>query len=386
MLLKLVKSFLQIGAVSFGGYMSMVMHVRRKLVDEEKLVTEEDFSKGLALASILPGPVAVNVSVYCGYLLAGIAGAAISLISVLAPSFIMMVALFYSLDAATKLVQLDTLIFMVAGVAFGLILAAGVQQTRKYCTDNVSVGVFLVSFLLLFFFNGYLTILALLVVWSITAQFVVKAPQNTESLVASRETGKVGLPLVLVLVLIASGFLTSTFFLAEVFFQFSKISLTTFGGAYVVVPLMKNVLVDQLSWISSDDLLLGISLGQLTPGPLLISAAFFGQKLGGLPGAFMATAGMFVPTGMVMIISAQYLSQIQHSVFISRAMKLIHPFVAGLIVYAAVNILVTSYADVSKAWYFIWWVACFFLIYFFSVKPIWLIGLSLASGLVFLML
>lgn len=380
-MLQLLKSFLYIGSVSFGGYMSMVVTIRKKFVEEDKLISEEVFSQGLALASILPGPVAVNVAAYCGYLVAGLLGAAAAVIAVLLPSFIMMVSSFYLLQWVKMLFNFDLPIFLVAGVAFGLILSAAIQGIKKYCVSSLKWGVLVFSVLILSFYQGYWIILLLLVTWSVVGQFL----SSEESVFVSKSS--VGLTrgprklLFAVVLLSIPVIIGSQFLVTDIFTQFSRIGLTLFGGGYVVVPLLNSVLVQDLNWITQDDLLMGISLGQLTPGPLLISASYFGQRVAGIPGAFAAVAGMFFPTALLMIISSHFMARIRSSLVFGRALILILPFVAALIFFAALSIFRSSWTVQDHKWLFLWWAAAFVCIHFFNVKPVLLIGLAIAAGL-----
>lgn len=381
MLFKLFKIFLYTGSVSFGGYMSMVAVIRRVIVQESKLLSEEAFSEGLALASLLPGPVAVNLSAYCGFLIAGRVGALISVVSVLLPAFFLMILLNQFLVFSGIFKYKDSVLFYVSGVAFAVILSAGILSIKKYCINSVTLGVSLVSMAFLLTVPGYFTILILFIVWAVAGQFIAGRVANIfvsgNSSLNGRPRDLAG-PVALVVLVV---FLGSWFFPAQIFREFTRISLALFGGGYVVVPLLNASLVEELKWISQSDLLTGISLGQLTPGPILISSVFYGQKIAGFKGAVAATAGMFLPPALLMIFCAYYLDSLRSSVFFNRALHLVFPFISGMIVAAAIQIFWNSWKEQPMHWHFIGWVIAFFGIHFLKVNTILMIGLAIAAGL-----
>lgn len=364
----------------------MVAAIRKRLVEDDRLISEEAFSEGLALANILPGPVAVNVAAWCGYLLAGIWGAFIAVIGALLPSFIMMVSLFFIIQWVSHLLNLELIIFLVSGVAFGLILSAGIQSARKSLNSIHRTLVFIISLLVLFFFSGYWIILSLILIWSLLGQLIKTESDNLRITSEAFSSYKA---IYLLYAGLAIGLVACSgywFFMSDIFRQFSRISLTLFGGGYVIVPLLNSVLVEDLQWISQEDLLMGISLGQLTPGPLLISVSYFGQKIGGMAGAIAAVAGMFFPAALVMITCGHFMSKVRSSRIYNRAVYLILPFIATLIVFAAFSIFRSSWSAQKQHWLFIYWGLSFGAIHFFKVKPMYLIGLAFATGLLTLAL
>ena len=94
---------------------------------------------------------------------------------------------------------------------------------------------------------------------------------------------------------------------------FGGMSLLLFGGGYVFIPLIQQIVVDDYGWVSRQEFIDAIALGQVTPGPILISAAFIGYKVSGLLGAAAATVGIFTPPAVVMIVSSHFLDRIRQS-------------------------------------------------------------------------
>ena len=124
---------------------------------------------------------------------------------------------------------------------------------------------------------------------------------------------------------------------------FSGMSLMLFGGGFVFIPMMQEVVVDTYGWLSHSEFIDGIALGQVTPGPIVISATFIGYKVAGILGATSATVGAFVPPAIVMVICTSYLDKIKNSTIIQPVLKGIRCGVIGMI--AAAGYVVISTAE-----------------------------------------
>lgn len=124
----------------------------------------------------------------------------------------------------------------------------------------------------------------------------------------------------------------------ELMTTFSSISVTLFGGGYVIIPAMQEILVSGLHWLSEKEFADAIAMGQLTPGPIFISATFIGYKVGGFLGAITATLAIFIPPGLVMIFFSEFFNKIRDSKIIKAAFKGLRPAVIGMIFAAAFTI------------------------------------------------
>jgi chromate transporter len=123
---------------------------------------------------------------------------------------------------------------------------------------------------------------------------------------------------------------------AKLFIVFAGMSVMLFGGGYVFIPLIQEIVVDGQGWVSQKEFIDAIAMGQITPGPILISATFIGYKVAGLAGATAATAGIFLPPALLMIAASRVLDYIKKSIAIKAALRGVHPAVVGLIFAAAV--------------------------------------------------
>jgi chromate transporter len=126
--------------------------------------------------------------------------------------------------------------------------------------------------------------------------------------------------------------------LAKLFVTFAGMSVILFGGGYVFIPMIQEAVVDGQHWVTQTEFIDAIALGQVTPGPILISAAFIGYKVAGVAGAAVSTIGIFAPPAIIMLIATSMLDRIKNSNAIQACLRGVRPAVIGMIFAAAVVI------------------------------------------------
>jgi chromate transporter len=126
--------------------------------------------------------------------------------------------------------------------------------------------------------------------------------------------------------------------LGRIFITFSGMSLMLFGGGFVFIPMIQEIVVEGLKWVTQAEFTSAIAMGQITPGPILISAAFIGYKIKGFLGAFIATVAIFFPSALLMVNASLILDQIKGSQMVQAALKGIRAAVVGMVFAAAVVI------------------------------------------------
>jgi len=129
---------------------------------------------------------------------------------------------------------------------------------------------------------------------------------------------------------------------SKLFAVFAGMSVMLFGGGYVFIPLIQEIVVSHHKWVTSQEFVDAIAMGQVTPGPILVSAAFIGLKVAGFAGAVAATVGIYLPPALLMVTSTHALERIKRSVAIQAALRGVRPAVIGMIFAAAVVVGRTS--------------------------------------------
>ena len=164
----------------------------------------------------------------------------------------------------------------------------------------------------------------------------------------------------------------------QVFLTFTGMSLSLFGGGYVFIPIIQETVVTNLSWLTSNEFNTAIALSQITPGPILISAAFIGYKVAGIIGATLATIGIFLPSGLLIIASSNYLHQVSDSYQIKAIFKGLRPAIIGLIFSAGITIALEELTNPILLTSF---VITAILALRFKLSTIWIMLASIILGL-----
>lgn len=336
----LFSTFIKLGSLSFGGYMSLIAMVREELVTKKKLINDEIITEGTALASILPGPVAVNVVVYVGYRMNGLMGSLISMVAVLLPSFVLVLLLtVLYLQWSTK-IAFDSVVRGVLPVVSAIILSVGYTMGKANCKRPIHYLAAGISCLILILFPGnYTIILVLSAAAFLGVLFFNKQDYKKMPMESSDWSGFI----IFIIAVVIGMVISVTFFrdnsIVQLFSKFSMVSLTLFGGGYVMVPVLQSMLVDHLHWTSQQEFIYGVSIGQITPGPILISAAFFGYKVSGIPGSVVATIGIFLPSAILMITLSKVYLVIKGNAYVQSGLEMIKPAIVGLILYSGVLLI-----------------------------------------------
>lgn len=380
-LVKLFAGFLLLGSTSFGGYMALVAMVREKFVNKEKLIDDDIITEGIAIASFLPGPVAVNVVAYTGYMLAGAAGAVVSVIAVLLPSLVLITlfaALYFSYG---EQVNAHAVLNGIMPVIVALLLSVGVTmglKNAKKISDWLMVAFAAVIFL---FFPSYGIIIGLLLVGSLKGIVLSDKKTSFSEQPAPPFKYPYGSVAIFACLLCIIAYFVVQYLFPEssgvrLFSIFSSVSLTLFGGGYVMVPVLKSILVDKTQWFTLNEFLVGISVGQITPGPILVSAAFFGYKIEGIIGAVIATVAIFLPSSLLMIMVSKFFSHYRSNRFVQAALAGIKPVVVGLILAAAFALFGTYWSNGNAVITSTLLVISFMLFFWFKVNPAIVVVLS----------
>ena len=348
-------NFLKIGSTAFGGFMALVSVVENIIVDKRKLLTHEDMLDGISLASVLPGPVAANVVAYVGYRLRGGLGALITATAVLLPSFFLVVGLAHvyittSGDNST----LDGVFAGFIPAVIAIIFSAAYRMSNKAVKSWREVAIVIASAIILGSIDKksriglYIPVILItvsgLVGWLLYRHRVkrdLSRDESDENLLSSKKLDwkSIAIPLgilavCLLLYLVPLPLEKDS--LAKLATTFAGMSLTLFGGGYVAIPIIEQVVVHTYDWLSLPEFANAIAVGQITPGPILISAAFIGYKVQGLIGALVSTIAIFSPPALLIVTMSNILEHIKQSVVIQAALKGIRPAVIGMIFMAGI--------------------------------------------------
>ena len=340
-------TFLKIGSTAFGGFMALISVVQNYVVERRQLLSQEDMLDGISLATILPGPIAMNVVAYVGYKLRGGAGALVCTVAVTLPTFIFVLFLSYGYFTWGEIPSVNKFFQGFVPAVAAIIVTAVWNMGRKNLVGIPERAIAVSACILLILVGGFLTSLFIILCAGVSGYWLfreaVSEPAESatkagkQNVVEKKGGGKKLYSTTAIPMLSAAApFLSTDIIMAgKMLVTFGVMSLFLFGGGFVFIPLIQEIVVDDYGWVTHKEFIDGIALGQVTPGPILISAAFIGYKMAGLLGATAATIGIFTPPALVMIFCARYLERIKNSIVLKAVMRGIRAAVIGMILAAA---------------------------------------------------
>ena len=337
--------FLKTGTISFGGYMMLIAMIKYEFVERTKILKNSKILDAITMASFLPGPMAINVASYVGFLLKGWKGAVVSFLAVLLPSFLIML-LFSHLYLNSQNIPGFTSFFMgVMPVVSAVIFTVAYDIFKDTKNKIFSFTLVVLSFLIAYLVKGYISIILPLLICGVLNIFYNKNKIKFGVSFGNSSKNFIKIKGIIIASLIMATlymFLnnapidTKTFNLARIF---SNISLTLFGGGYVFIPYLDKIIVEQLGWLTQREFIDSIAMGQITPGPILITATFIGYKINGILGAFIATISIFLPSSVIIIFFSRVYYFFKKNAFFKIVIKGFKIGIIGLICYAGYIIM-----------------------------------------------
>ena len=316
-------AYLMVGLTAFS---MAILQKLKSLVRQKKWMSEEEINEGIALVQLYPGPMMVDFTAYVGYRLRGVWGAVAATTGFILPSFVMMLALSYVYFTAGNLAWVHVIFTGLEALVIGVILNVTVDMAAQNIKGKAeAVIAFLAFAVLLFKINAIWVVLVALCLGAILLRPNTKSkaiPQAQASVPMRQWIGIALISFFVVLVLVASILLKSEVGALSV--SLFKIGSVAFGSGTTIVPLLQTEVVNAHHWMSMSQFADGLALGQITPGPFLITATFIGYKMGGLFGATLATFAMFSPSFIMTLIFTELFVHI-------RNLKVIRGALAGVL-------------------------------------------------------
>jgi chromate transporter len=328
---RLFLTFLKTGTISFGGYMMLIAMIRHEFSIRNKIIKKKKILDAITMASFLPGPMAINVASYIGFILKGWKGAVVSFVAVLLPSFFIMVVFTHLYINSKNIPGFSSFFNGVMPVVAAVIFSVAYGFYKDSKDKTLAFLLSILSFTLTALIKGYISIiLPLLVCGGLNLLYngdkIKKITNPKKAFIRVKGIIIASLIMTILLVFLNTAPIdTPSFNLSKVF---ANISLTLFGGGYVFIPYLDKIIVDQLGWLTQREFIDSIAMGQITPGPILITATFIGYKINGLLGAFLSTLSIFLPSSVVII----FFSRVYYFIKKNSTIKLIiNGFKIGII-------------------------------------------------------
>jgi len=344
---ELVFLFLKLGTVSFGGPAAHIALIEAEIVRKRNWVTRQQFLDMLGAANLIPGPTSTEMAINTGFVRAGWAGLCVAGASFILPAALITGAFAWAYVSFGSLPQTASVL---AGIkpAVIAVIAIAIWRLAKTAVKDIGLAVLGGLSLAAFFFGlnpiiillggGALGMLARrtvrsaaaaslfapLIRWNRSPSFTLAAATTAfiaGNVIIHPSTARIGL-----------------FFL--------KIGAVLYGGGYVLLAFLEHGLVQQHAWLTQQQLLDAVAIGQFTPGPVLSTATFIGHLLGGAPGAAVATVGIFLPSFFYVALLAPILFRLRKSAWIATFLDAVN--VCALALMAGVTFRLG--ADALRGW------------------------------------
>lgn len=404
----LLRTFLRIGTISFGGGVAMIAQVRRVVVEQQKWLTEGEFLDAVSLGQSLPGAHVVNSISYIGLKLAGVRGAIVSVVGFVVPSFLIMLGLTIAHDHLLEFSAAQLVFQGFNAAVVGLIVATTVRLGKSAMQQHwhleLGVGA---AFLLIFTQTTVVEVVLLagmtgfiIRTWKSKLRIRVReqlkgerrskvrsqraeqearqqaadliekgdrlsgeyqlevalrrrrlpereAERDSESEnVKKRDVGErlnsfaftALLPLLPLLMMLTWPIITRFVNVWKLATVFLRVGTVTFGGGFVMIPQIEMDVCEVYRWMDHRTFADGMAFGQITPGPVLITATFIGYKVEGLLGAVVATISAFLPSFIMTMIAGSSIDRFRTSFQVQAFLSGVAPAVVGMLAAAGVSL------------------------------------------------
>jgi len=294
--------FLRLGATAFGGPAAHIAMMHDEFVMRRKWLSDQEFLDLVGATNLIPGPNSTEMAIHIGYLRAGWRGLLLAGICFILPAMLIVLALAWAYVEFGSLPQIQWLLYGVKPVVIAIVVQAlwvlGSKAVKGWMTQAVGVGV------LVGYFLG-LNEIALLFGAGLLVMMLANAQRIKSGMFA------------LAAIPVASAgndvAASNPYSLSDLFLTFLKIGSVLYGSGYVLLAFLHADFVVRFGWLTDQQLIDAVAIGQVTPGPVFTTATFIGYLLGGTAGAIAATVAIFLPSFVFVALSNPFIPRMRNS-------------------------------------------------------------------------
>lgn len=369
---ELFKYYLYVGSTAFGGPLAIINTIRTDLVEKRKWIEKEEFEHYFGYAQIAPGPLAFQVGVYNGFFKYGIAGAALCGFGLVLPSYILVLIFSIVYQKYNDISYLQNALYGVSPAIIAIILHSGIKLSKNVLKkDYFLFVVFFASIALTIFLK--VPILYLIVSSGVLALIYYS--------IAEKKSSKANfLPLIFAspLAFIQETTQTLGSKLLDLALVFLKTGSLTYGSGFVIIGVLQQDVVNNYHWLNQTDFLAGISFGNITPGPVVITSTFIGYLTAGFWGSIVSTFCIFFPTFCFVLILAHSIAKFKNNFYLKSFIKGANAAAIGAILSTAYNLSGSSLIDIPTIVIF---AVSLIILFRFKVNTLYLIIAAAACGI-----
>jgi chromate transporter len=324
--------FLKIGAMSYGVGIMGIM--QSEVQEKRQWLSKQQFVEGLALVNMLPGPPGVQLSIFLGHAKGSLIGGILAGLCFILPAFFIVLALSTAYVAFGTLPTAQSAFYGIGPVVVGIFAVSVYRLGRNTVKERAQIAILVAAAALILltpvslvatllaagcvgialFHSRRIGLISLAVLIATVASYEVVAPLLTAASVSGSGTP-----------VHASG----TPGLGQLAAFFFEVGAFSFGGGLSLLAFIQDQVVNQFGWLTPQEFIDGLALGQLTPGPVLMLAAFIGFKLSGVQGAAVAASAIFLPSFIMMLAILPLLQKMKDLQWLRAFMRGVGPAVIG---------------------------------------------------------
>jgi chromate transporter len=361
--------FLRLGTFGFGGPIALAGFMQRDLVEERRWITRQDYTDGLALSQLAPGPLAAQLAIYLGYVRGGTFGATVVAVLFVLPSFLMVWGISAAYVRFGGLPWMQAVFYGVGAAVIGIIARSAVKLTRL--TLGSSVLLWAIAAVM----AGTTAWTEREIVWLFVLAGCVAVAFAIPTLKIRPAAGSS--TSLLFALAVPSATTATAASLPTIFWFFVKAGAFVFGSGLAIVPFLYGEVVQAHHWLSDREFLDAVAVAMITPGPVVITVAFIGYLMAGPSGMTVAALGVFLPVYVLVVIPAPYFRR-------HRSQPTVKAFVDGVSAAATGAIAGAAYVLGSRALTDLVTVAVavttFVVLSKWKVSELWLIGAAAVLG------
>lgn len=320
--------FLFLGFVNVGGPVAQITMMFNHMVEKRKWLSKDRFVKIMAFCHMLPGPEALQLAIYVGYLKRRFLGGVLAGLTFIIPGAGLMILLSWLYVKYGKLPQVNNALYVLKPAVLGII-AAGIIKLGRASIRNVFLGIILVGSFIGMRFAGINFLLILIIAGALNLLVREGWPRL-------RKTAPSLQPTIAAAVLLLPLFDSRLFQIAWLFF---KTGFLSFGGAYASLVFVQQGAVAQHHWLTDGQLLDGVALSVATPGPFMLFTTFAGFLAGGVVGAILATFFVFLPSFVFVLGGAHYVEKVRDNRTIQAFLAGVSAAVVGVIAVVSLELI-----------------------------------------------
>jgi len=326
--------FLFLGFVNVGGPVAQITMMFNHMVEKRQWLSKDRFVKIMAFCHMLPGPEALQLAIYVGYLKRKILGGILAGLTFILPGAFAMIVLSWLYVKYGQVPQVNNALYVLKPAVLGII-AAGIIKLGRAAIRNFLLAALLVGAFIGMRFAGINFILILLIAGLLNLLIEQGWPLLKKTAPTLPATiGGLGLLLPL-----------GDSRLFQIAWLFFKTGLLSFGGAYASLVFVDRGAVAQYHWLSHGQLLDGVALSVATPGPFMLFTTFVGYLAGGITGAILATFFVFLPSFIFVIVGVRYVEKVRENRALQAFLSGVSAAVVGVIAVVSLDLIPEALID-----------------------------------------